>query len=278
MTENNQNDDQEKELRNKLLKRLGIAALMVLVLLAILAFFDHLSSRRVDEPAPKVFTKPVPVPPKKEVTQAVKPALSETTVPETPSTAPPALSQVQVPPALSSPQSEVPPAKEMPAPVKEQTAPVKEAPPPVKTVSTVPEKTAPAPVRPTSVKTPPPPAKTPETKPVPEATAAPVVETPTKTTKPPESPTHAKEETVVTMPANSLPRVITGFLVQAGVFTNARKAEELHAKLALNGIPSTLEARVQIGPFKTKEEAEAAKKKLKELGIDGLLIPPSGRR
>jgi DedD protein len=52
----------------------------------------------------------------------------------------------------------------------------------------------------------------------------------------------------------------------------------LHAKLSLAGIPSTLEARVQVGPFKTRQEAEAARAKLKGLGIEPILIPPSGRR
>ena len=69
-----------------------------------------------------------------------------------------------------------------------------------------------------------------------------------------------------------------GFAVQAGVFADAQRAEELRAMLTLNGIPSTLEARVQVGPFKTREEAEAARQKLKALGIEGLLLPPRGSK
>ena len=55
-----------------------------------------------------------------------------------------------------------------------------------------------------------------------------------------------------------------------------RRAEELHAKLTLEGIPSTIEARVEVGPFKTRQEAEAARAKLKALGIDAVLLPPKG--
>jgi DedD protein len=46
----------------------------------------------------------------------------------------------------------------------------------------------------------------------------------------------------------------------------------------MNGVPSTLETRVQVGPFKTRQEAEAAQAKLKALGIESLLVPPKGGR
>lgn len=69
------------------------------------------------------------------------------------------------------------------------------------------------------------------------------------------------------------PRLFNNFLVQAGVFSNPQKAQELHALLTLNGIPATLETRVKVGPFKNKAEADAAREKLKELGVDSLLLP-----
>lgn len=68
--------------------------------------------------------------------------------------------------------------------------------------------------------------------------------------------------------------LLGGFALQAGVFSNHQKAEELHALLTLNGIPSTLETRVQVGPFANKAEAEAARSKLKALGIESLMLPP----
>jgi DedD protein len=62
------------------------------------------------------------------------------------------------------------------------------------------------------------------------------------------------------------------FALQMGVFTNVANAEDLRAKLELHGIPSTIEARVHVGPFATREEADAARAKLKELGLDGGLL------
>ena len=63
------------------------------------------------------------------------------------------------------------------------------------------------------------------------------------------------------------------FALQMGVFGNLANAEDLRAKLELHGIPSSIEARVHVGPFRTREEADAARAKLKELGLDpGLLV------
>jgi DedD protein len=55
------------------------------------------------------------------------------------------------------------------------------------------------------------------------------------------------------------------YLFQLGVFNNTANAEELRAKLTLNGIPAVVETRVQAGPFSTRGEADAARKKLVEL-------------
>ncbi|MGB4674142.1 MAG: SPOR domain-containing protein, partial [Azovibrio sp.] len=74
-------------------------------------------------------------------------------------------------------------------------------------------------------------------------------------------------------PAPVAPRLFSGFVVQAGVFTSTQRAEELHARLALHGIPSTIEARVQVGPFKSQAEADAVRAKMKAVGIDGVVLP-----
>ena len=58
------------------------------------------------------------------------------------------------------------------------------------------------------------------------------------------------------------------YVLQVGVFSNVANAEELRAKLELHGIPSQIEARVQVGPFKTREEAASAREKLRSLGMD----------
>ncbi len=61
---------------------------------------------------------------------------------------------------------------------------------------------------------------------------------------------------------------------QMGIFNDVANAKRLNEKLKEGGIPSRIEARVQVGPFKTREEAEAARKKLIELGIKpGTLMP-----
>lgn len=63
------------------------------------------------------------------------------------------------------------------------------------------------------------------------------------------------------------------FGLQLGVFSNLANAEDLRARLEKNGIPAVIEARVRAGPFATRAEAEGARAKLKELGIDdGLLV------
>ena len=74
------------------------------------------------------------------------------------------------------------------------------------------------------------------------------------------------------------PRLFSGYALQAGVFADPRRAEELHARLVLEGIPATIESRVQVGPFKDRAEAEAAREKLKAMGIDTVLLPPKGSR
>jgi DedD protein len=64
------------------------------------------------------------------------------------------------------------------------------------------------------------------------------------------------------------------FVFQMGIFNDVANAQRLDEKLKAGGVPSRIEARVQVGPFKTREEAEAARKKLSQLGISpGILIP-----
>lgn len=62
------------------------------------------------------------------------------------------------------------------------------------------------------------------------------------------------------------------FEVQLGVFTDIDNAKQLQTKLAEHGIPSHTETRVQVGPFKTREEADRAREKLKKLGIGAVVL------
>ena len=76
------------------------------------------------------------------------------------------------------------------------------------------------------------------------------------------------------LPAANFPAASSshlGFSVQAGVFLHASNAEKLLAQIQTAGIPAYLETRVQIGPFKTRAEADAAVKKLRKLGIEPII-------
>jgi len=103
-----------------------------------------------------------------------------------------------------------------------------------------------------------------------ESKATPLSATPARTAPP--SPLAVGQPPPQPMP----PRLFAGYALQAGVFADPRRAEELHARLTLEGIPSTIEARVQVGPFKSREEAEATREKLKTLGIDSVMLMPKG--
>lgn len=101
----------------------------------------------------------------------------------------------------------------------------------------------------------------------PEETSSPSVPSPKQVS--PIVPTFSKPVQVAAA-ANTKGRQ---FIVQMGVFNNIGNAQELLAKLQKIGIPAQIESRVQVGPFKTKAEADAARTKLKAMGLDpGLLM------
>ncbi|MFA4969377.1 MAG: SPOR domain-containing protein [Sulfuritalea sp.] len=125
------------------------------------------------------------------------------------------------------------------------------------------------------------PAAEPETKPIaPAAEAKPETRTVPERTAAPSAPRppQVQPAPVVAPHRAPAPRPVTQaverrFALQMGVFGNMANAEDLRAKLVANGIPATIEARVSVGPFRTRQEVDAARAKLKELGLDdGLLI------
>jgi cell division septation protein DedD len=83
-------------------------------------------------------------------------------------------------------------------------------------------------------------------------------------------------EAVAGPPVTSPPRLLSGPALLSGVLPDARRAEELQAKLAQDGIPASIETRLQLGPFKTRAEADAARRKMLALGIDTLLVMRKG--
>jgi DedD protein len=269
----------ESDMRNMLAKRLAVAGGLVAILLGMLGLFDHFSQPSDEEELP-VFTRPVPVVPKKMLTQPVTPAEIE------PEPTPAALPAAE--PKTSS--AVAPSAAELPPPPVVSAAPDTEPARQATSVARVPARLAPSEAaapkaEPTALpeKTVAPPSSQSSTV-RPRVQAAP---TPTPTPTPTQSPapSAATARVIESVPAAAAaaaaaasPRLFSGFVLQAGVFTSAARAEELHARLTLSGIPSSIEARVQVGPFKTRQEAAAAQEKLRELGVESLLVPPKGGR
>lgn len=152
-------------------------------------------------------------------------------------------------------------------------------PPPVTAKLAVPPKPVPAtepetkPIAPAIEAKPEPAVAKPEVKAVPERTAAPSAPRPPQVQPAPVvAPPHAAPHRApASRPVTQA--VERRYALQMGVFGNMANAEDLRAKLVANGIPATIEARVSVGPFRTRQEVDAARAKLKELGLDdGLLI------
>jgi DedD protein len=248
------------DLRGTLIKRLAVAGVLVAFLLGTLAFFDYLATTTPDEPELPVFTQPVPVAPKKDVSQPVTPTenLPEPPAPEPePVVEPPAAPVVDAQPAVAPP----------PAPQKTDGAAEKIRPVPRSTATISKEPAAPAVTRQPRV--------------APEGTSAPPISPEAPAIAPTPVKPAARLVDIRPSPpavAPTVRRLFSGFVLQAGVFSSAQLAEELHAKLTLSGVPSTLETRVQVGPFRTRAEAEAAQAKLRELGVETILVPPKGAR
>jgi DedD protein len=251
----------DSEQRGKLVRQMIYAASAVGVLLALLVFFNHLATQEEPEDSP-TYPAPVPVPPQRPQIRPVTPpeTLPSTTTPDAEETLPGTPEQpdvtsgvVDAPPLGGS---ETPPAPP-PTQATNRPAPQQVSPPQSARIARPATTDSPATITattPAASKAPP--------EDVPELTAPPSI------TPPPDDPPP------VTPPPSVAPRVATGFMVQAGVFVNTRRAEELHARLLQNGIPATLETRVQVGPFKTQAEAQAARAKMKALGIEGVVLPP----
>lgn len=88
---------------------------------------------------------------------------------------------------------------------------------------------------------------------------------------PPAKPATAAVESAAPVVAPAAAAGTGRFALRLHAFSDVATAEDLRAKLDALKIPSSLsvEAKVQVGPFKSREEAEAARVKLKELGIYG---------
>ena len=86
----------------------------------------------------------------------------------------------------------------------------------------------------------------------------------------------------VTTPATTAADTTKGFVVQLGAFSDQLKAKQQQANLASNGFKAYTETlkidnnevtRVRIGPFTARSAAENEIKKLKKIGLDGVVVP-----
>lgn len=231
---NSENQGDLSEIKRKLIRRVGVAALMIVGLLGGLALFDHLGSQTEDDAAEHV--------------AEVQPAPRKTpTQPVTPAEIPPAPVEVEekppVPEASAAPVDKAAPPMDLPARPEVSAQPKLPKPP-------------------SGVAVPVAGAKPTETRSLPQAATA-------------VSGAVRSEPVPAPAPVTAPPRQTSGFALQAGVFSDPRRAEELYARLTLEGIPASIESRVQVGPFKSKEEAERARARMKGLGVEAVLLLPN---
>ena len=228
--------------RQRLLRRIAMAGVLIVALVASLAIFDAVF---VNPPEPETEVDPAP-----PVASVSVPPLEERGLEKPEEKTPEAVPEAVPPPVESTEEAKPTPAVSA-VPVPEASKPAVKGKPETRPITQPQSKTTakPAPS-------------------VPEATAAPAVPLPPQ----PPAPKPA-QASVAPAPAKPLAPG-QGYLVQMGVFSNIANAEDLKSKLDKAGIPAHIEARVQVGPFRNKAEAEAAQKKLAEMGLSGLLLSP----
>jgi DedD protein len=244
--------DDDETLRKRLLSRIAVAGVVIVGLLGGLAVYDSLNKPQAPV-LPKMAAPAEGEATKTEGPQAVaekaaeeKPVAEEKAAAEKPAETKTAAAEVvpertETPLAPPPPEKSLKPAKTLTPPASAQPAAIKPAAPAV------------APVKPDAARE--------VARVMPERTAPAVAER--------KATAHAPASRPLTQAAESARR----FLLQVGVFSNHANAEELVTRLHEAGIPAQIESRVQVGPFASRQEAEAARSKLKTLGIDdGMLV------
>lgn len=228
--------DDDEALKKRLLSRIAIAGVMVVALLGGLAVIDALQ-----KPAPEAPPESVATVEPTEKAPSEAPAPTEEKAAETPAATAAAPSEAAPAEAREAGKEAKP---EVPAP-PERTASA-EAPPPSRQARPPRPLTVPATPRAAIMK------------PGESALAPQRVEPQTQIGR------HAPASRPLSQPGAPTRQ----FVVQMGVFNNLANAEELRAKLELAGVPAQIEARVQVGPFATRQEADAAREKLRALGLE----------
>jgi DedD protein len=193
--------------------------------------------------------------------------------PEVPTEEPPAQKQESISAGdhtVASAPAQITSAQQEPPPPIETAPPVPPPPPSVGALPPVPASTSSsAPATKSSVTIAP--EKPEPAKPL----EKPVVSAPTATKTAHPAPAAVKTTPLPAIPSTPIKAEPTprNYDVQVGVFTDMENAKQLQAKLAEHGIPSHTETKLQLGPFTTKAEADAAKEKLKVLGIGAVVVP-----
>lgn len=225
--------DADEALRRSLLKRVGVAAVLVAGLLAALMLFDGRPDEAAQRPAEVARAEP----PVKPIERPAETAAAE-------AEAAPAAQEDQDQPELAAEPEHTelpvgrPRGEERPltAPAKAHAAALRPAEPAV--------------------------SATPDPRDI--ARAAPAGQTNATAAAAPAG--EAKATAATGAPSRR-------FRLQMGVFNNLANAEELRARLEEAGLPAHIEARVQVGPFASRREAEQASAKLKSLGMEpGMIV------
>lgn len=245
-----QMQDDNARIRRRLVWRMGFACLMIVVLLGSLALFDYLTTRpdETEEALPPRFTEPVPVPGK---------------------STPEALARGPVVPMPDERSEDLPPS--VPESTEAPSIPPPPDPTPDPEVATLPA--APA-ARSSSRPAPAVPSAAPRA----EQRGNPSVAGSAAPSRSAAPDPNAVPASASPKPSSTLTRRLSGYTLQAGVFADPRRAEDVHARLVQEGIPAILETRVLVGPFKNRAEAESARAKMRGMGIDAMPVARSGKK
>jgi len=248
--------DDDDALRKRLLSRIAVAGVAIVGLLGGLAVYDSLNRPAPPAMPPMAAAPTEPPPPaeaKKTAEEPAEPALEKegqavdgdkeagadtAVVPEKTAVATGG-------PVVEAPLDTPRPAKPITPPATARQATIKPAPPAAVAARPEPQREL--------------------AEGVPEESAA--------AHAPPREPAATAKHAPPSRPLSRVAESAKRFLVQVGVFSNHANAEELVTRLNAAGIPAQIESRVQVGPFASRMEADAARAKLKAMGLDeGLLV------
>ncbi|KMN36277.1 MULTISPECIES: SPOR domain-containing protein [Chromobacterium] len=254
--------DADTDLNGKLKKRLLIAGGLVAVALAAIPLTDSFNKPKVEmtassqSPSSGKIIKPASSAPAE--TPAATPAVASAPTPDSSAPAAEAAGAPRSPSAASpsAPDLDKTPAvvNNRPAPRAQEHAQGAAAPhaqaPAAKNAAAPSERTAT-------------PVAAPQPAPMAKSAAAPSDKAATPAAPP------AKESPNKARPAGTS----IGYQVQLGLFSSIGNAEKLVKELKQHGIPAHTVTRVQVGPFKSRAEADETMEKLRGLGYAPLLAP-----